>query len=240
MRILIIMIFSIAFFASCNSGNEKSTQSNTSPSLSSLHFEVKEVLQTSSYSYLFVEENNNEYWMAVSRLEVNVGDDFYYETGLEMLDFKSKELDRTFDRILFVDKISTVPILPKQNKLSGKTTTIEPKHNHDTKNVTIKPIEGGITIAELYKNRDQFDGKRILIKGQVVKVNSKIMGKNWVHLQDGTKDGDNYDLTITTQEELKVDDVVTFEGLVTLNKDFGHGYSYELIVEEAILVINKI
>jgi len=240
MRILIIMIFSIAFFTSCNSSNEKSTQSNTSPSLSSLHFEVKEVLQTSSYSYLFVEENNNEYWMAVSRLEVNVGDDFYYETGLEMLDFKSKELDRTFDRILFVDKISTVPILPKQNKLSGKTTTIEPKHNHDTKNVTIKPIEGGITIAELYKNRDQFDGKRILIKGQVVKVNSKIMGKNWVHLQDGTKDGDNYDLTITTQEELKVDDVVTFEGLVTLNKDFGHGYSYELIVEEAILVINKI
>jgi len=225
------MVLGLALLTSCNSGSNQTEQSNKNTS--SRHFEVKEILQTSGYTYLFVEEKSQEYWMAVSRMDVKVGDDFYYESGLEMLDFNSKELDRTFDRILFVDKISTVPILPQKKKSSGMTV-IE-KEDKGAKNVSVEPAEGGITIAELYKNRTQYNGKRVLIKGQVVKVNSKIMGKNWVHLQDGTKDGDNFDLTLTTQEEVQLDQVVTFEGTVTLNKDFGSGYSYELIVEEATL-----
>lgn len=236
MRLLMIMVLGLALLTSCNSSSKQSEQSNST--ISSRHFEVKEILQTSSYTYLFVEEKGQEYWMAVSRLEVKVGDDFYYETGLEMLDFNSKELDRTFDKILFVDKISTVPILPHQEK-SSEMTVIEKEEVKGVKDISVDPAQGGISIGELYKNRTQYEGKRVLIKGQVVKVNSKIMGKNWVHLQDGTKDGENFDLTITTQEEVKVDDVVTFEGLVTLNKDFGAGYSYELIVEEARLSNNN-
>ena len=231
MRLLMIMVLGLALLTSCNSSSNQTEQSNENTS--ARHFEVKEILQTSGYTYLFVEEKSQEYWMAVSRMDVKVGDDFYYESGLEMLDFNSKELDRTFDRILFVDKISTVPILPQKKKSSGMTV-IE-KEDKGAKNVSVEPAEGGITIAELYKNRTQYNGKRVLIKGQVVKVNSKIMGKNWVHLQDGTKDGDNFDLTLTTQEEVQLDQVVTFEGTVTLNKDFGSGYSYELIVEEATL-----
>jgi len=75
----------------------------------------------------------------------------------------------------------------------------------------------------------------VLIKGQVTKVNRAIMEKNWVHLQDGTGDSGGFDLTVTTQEQVNVGDVVTFEGKITLNKDFGAGYSYEVIMEQAKL-----
>jgi hypothetical protein len=61
------------------------------------------------------------------------------------------------------------------------------------------------------------------------------MNRNWVHLQDGTWDGDHYDLTVTTQDAVKPGDVVTFSGTVTLNKDFGAGYVYEVVIEDAKL-----
>jgi hypothetical protein len=74
------------------------------------------------------------------------------------------------------------------------------------------------------------------MKGQVVKVNDEIMDKNWVHIQDGTADGDHFDLTITTLEKVAVGEVATFEGTIALDKDFGYGYAYELIMEDAKLV----
>jgi hypothetical protein len=62
------------------------------------------------------------------------------------------------------------------------------------------------------------------------------MGKNWVHLQDGTgkagpKKTATNDLLVTTQEVVEVDDVVTFQGMIVLKKDFGAGYSYEVLME---------
>ena len=74
------------------------------------------------------------------------------------------------------------------------------------------------------------------MKGQVVKVNEEIMGKNWIHIQDGSGSAADFDLTITTVEKVKVDDVVTFEGTISLSKDFGAGYFYEVIMEDAKLV----
>ena len=93
--------------------------------------------------------------------------------------------------------------------------------------------EGGITIGELFSNKDSYANKTVLIKGQVTKVNRAIMGKNWVHLQDGTSGSGNYDLTITTQDEVSPGDVVTFEGKIALNKDFGAGYAYDVLMEDA-------
>ena len=69
--------------------------------------------------------------------------------------------------------------------------------------------------------------------GKCVKVNPMIMGRNWIHLQDGS--GDNLDLTITTTENIPVGHVITLEGTIALNKDFGAGYKYDIIMEEAVL-----
>ena len=100
----------------------------------------------------------------------------------------------------------------------------------------VTPAAGGITIAEIYAKKDSYAGKSVKIKGEVVKFNAEIMGKNWLHIQDGTKNNADFDLTITTSDVVKVGDIVTFEGVVAVNKDFGAGYSYDVIVEEGKLL----
>lgn len=232
MKFLFVVFVGIVLLSSCNQKNnryEQSTDTSTSH-----HVIVKELLQTSSYSYLYVAENEQNYWMAVSRIDAKVGDDLYYEDAMEMKDFKSKELDRTFERILFIQNISNVPLNSKSssqvslNHSKEKTTEL----NED---IQVEPAPDGITIAELYKNRNNYRDKKVVVRGKVVKINNNIMNQNWVHLQDGTDDSGNYDLTITTQETLNVGDVVTLVGTVALNKDFGAGYSYDLIIEGAYL-----
>jgi len=59
------------------------------------------------------------------------------------------------------------------------------------------------------------------------------MGKNFVHIQDGTGSAGTNDLTITTQDVVRVGDQVVATGVVTVARDFGAGYSYPLILEEA-------
>jgi hypothetical protein len=102
--------------------------------------------------------------------------------------------------------------------------------------IKVKPIEGGITIAELYAKKDTYAGKTVKIRGEVVKFSAEIMGKNWVHLQDGTNNNGSFDITFTTNDVTKIGDVVTFEGTVTLKKDFGAGYFYEVIIENGKLL----
>lgn len=89
------------------------------------------------------------------------------------------------------------------------------------------------TIQALYAGKETFKGQRIEIKGKVVKVNPGIMGKNFFHIQDGSGKSPENDLTVTTQDEVRVGDEVVVHGLVSVNRDFGAGYSYPLILEEA-------
>ena len=102
----------------------------------------------------------------------------------------------------------------------------------------MKAIEGGIRIGELFENKQLYAGKKIKIKGEVTKFSMAIMGKNWVHFQDGTSYEGVYDLMITTQENVQVGDVVVFEGVISLDKDFGAGYFYAIILEDAVLNSN--
>ena len=100
----------------------------------------------------------------------------------------------------------------------------------------VEPVEGGTTIAELFNNRQAYGGQVIKVKGIVVKYSEAIMKKNWVHIQDGTRDQGEFDLAITTSDECALGDEVGFEGMITLDKDFGYGYSYDVIMEDAKLV----
>ena len=95
-------------------------------------------------------------------------------------------------------------------------------------------IEGEIWRAE--STKDISKGKKVKIRGEVVKYSEAIMNTNWVHIQDGTSFNDKYDLTITTKMAANVQDIVTFEGVVVLNKDFGYGYFYEVLIENAAIV----
>jgi hypothetical protein len=98
--------------------------------------------------------------------------------------------------------------------------------------VNVQPCADCITITRLLTDKKSYEGKTIKVKGQVTKFNGGIMGKNWVHIQDGTDYKDGFDLTITTNNTVAVGEIVTFEGKIALDKDFGYGYSYSVIMEE--------
>jgi hypothetical protein len=99
-------------------------------------------------------------------------------------------------------------------------------------NVTVEPCDGCITISNLLSNKKSYSGKVIKVKGKVTKFNPEIMGKNWVHIQDGTEFEGAFDLTITTSTKAVVGETITFEGKIALDKDFGYGYTYNVLMEE--------
>jgi uncharacterized membrane protein YcgQ (UPF0703/DUF1980 family) len=193
---------------------------------------VEEVIQTSQYTYMKVSENGAENWIAVNKQEASKGETYYYNQDLEMKNFNSKELNRTFETIYFVQGLSKEPIIAAvpTPATQGKSVGVKKE------GISVAPADGSISIAGLYAKAADYAGKTIKMKGQVVKVTNEVMGKNWIHIQDGTGDSGNFDLTITTHDQAKVDDVVTFEGTISLKKDFGYGYFYEVIMEDAKLV----
>ncbi|MEN8199647.1 MAG: DNA-binding protein [Thermodesulfobacteriota bacterium] len=93
----------------------------------------------------------------------------------------------------------------------------------------------GYTVSDIFAKREELNGKKVAIKGKVVKFSPMIMGRNWIHLQDGSGDPMNntHDLVVTTTEQVKAEDVITVEGVLAADKDFGAGYRYDAIVEEA-------
>jgi hypothetical protein len=167
---------------------------------------------------------------------VKVGETYYFDKALQMNNFYSKELDKTFDVIYFINEINSKiepgTIIARPEAHSGKIQSSQ-------KEIKIVKTEGELTIADLFKNRLKYAGTKVRIKGLVGKVNKAVMGKNWIHLQDGTNFSGNFDLTITSQDMANTDEIATFEGLISLNKNFGSGYFYELIMEDAIKIDTK-
>ncbi len=102
--------------------------------------------------------------------------------------------------------------------------------------LTIEPVQGGVTLAELFTNKKDYSGKTVKIKGKVTKVNPEIMGKNWIHIQDGTMSDGQFDLTITSDFVPEIGSILTLEGKIALDKDFGYGYTYQVLMEEAKIV----
>lgn len=97
------------------------------------------------------------------------------------------------------------------------------------------------TVSEIHGLRFDLDGKEVVVRGEVIKVSSGIMGKNWIHIQDGSgsEDAGDYDLTVTTLDEASLGDIVVVTGRLAAERDFGHGYRYDVIIEDAKLVREK-
>jgi hypothetical protein len=219
---------------SCMTGHKK--PDNLAPNAHMV--KAEEVIQGSSYTYLRVTDEGNEYWMAINRMEIKEGGIYYWSDGMPMKNFTSKELKRTFPDIFFVNDFTDQPItqsgpMPHQAAApSGRQQVPEQQ------GIKVVKAEGGITIAELYAGKADWAGKKVKISGVVVKYSPQIMDRNWVHLQDGTKSGNSYDLTITTTDSVEVGAVLIFEGMIALDKDFGAGYFYDVIMEQGKTVSN--
>jgi len=229
-QLILITALLVTIF-SCNS-NSNSGDANLLPNAHKI--KAEEVIQGTRYTYVRVSSEGNDYWIAINKADVKEGDTYYWSAGTEMNNFTSKELQRTFPSIFFVQDFTDQPITatsgPQQmtsSPMAGKVQAPE------YQGIVVPKAPGGITIADLYGKKDAYNGKSVKVCGKVVKYSAGIMNKNWVHIQDGTRAGDKFDLAITTLDSVKVGDVVIFEGVIALNKDVGAGYFYDVIMENA-------
>jgi len=193
---------------------------------------VKTVEQVPSYTYLQVKAKGPAYWVALPTTEIAVGSVITYRGGGLMKDFHSKELDRTFKEIWFLDGLEGDS--PSGMGMMSESTQGS-KVNVEKLNTSVA-VEGSISIGEIFADPGKFDGKTIIVSGEVAKFNPAIMERNWIHVQDGTEFEGKYDLTVTSSESFEVGQVVSLQGVIALNRDFGYGYSYEILLENATAV----
>jgi hypothetical protein len=233
----ILLLGFIVFSTSCvkNKNGQPVATSQVQSNIKS--FEVQEVIQTSSYTYMKVTENSVDKWVAVSRMDAAKGDKYYYDSELQMTNFHSKELDRDFETIYFINTVSSSPLAGHSTGTAPAASM--PSHSgkaavKQSSGITLEKESGELTIAQIFENPDNYANKEVEIRGVVVKVNKQVMGKNWIHIQDGSKFNDRFDLTITSQNLPEINDEVTFKGTIILNKDFGAGYFYDVIMEDGV------
>ncbi len=245
---LIKLLFIALVVVSCNNQGTNQQNSGTeadyTQALSRMNagvhsVEVLEAETSGSYTYLRLKENGKEFWAAVGARKVNVGETYYYKSSMEMKNFESKSLGKVFESIWFIDEFTQ----DKPQPAGEATMEDQSNHQHtaaaDThEKISVEPAKDGYSLAQIFQMKSDLEGKEITVRGQVVKVNPEIMKTNWVHIQDGTSYNNMFDLTITTNDELdfKLGDVVTFKGKLSLNKDFGYGYKYDFLIENAKLL----
>lgn len=195
---------------------------------------VKTVEQVSNYTYLEIKAKGPAYWVALPSMEIAVGSVISYREGGLMKDFYSKELDRTFAEIWFLDGLEGDDPSGTGMGMMGESTQGSKVNVEKLK--TNVAVEGSTSLAEIFADPAKFDGKTIVVSGEVAKYNPAIMERNWIHIQDGTEFEGKYDLTVTSSEAFEVGEVVTIQGTIALNRDFGYGYSYEVLLENATAV----
>jgi hypothetical protein len=198
--------------------------------------EVAETMDASNYTYLRVKSARGDVWVATGKVKVAVGDKVVVPLESEMRDFHAPLLKRDFPVIYFVSAISregepTPPPMAVGHGMGSAPSAPQAP----VKVEPVAPPAGGSSIADVWANRAKLAGKTVTVRGTVVKFNGGILDRNWLHVQDGSgkaADGTN-DLTVTTDAVVKVGDVITVTGAVAVDKDFGSGYAYALMLEKA-------
>jgi hypothetical protein len=226
-----LVVALIVTFTACENKNE---EANANLPEGTHKIEVADFAQTPNYTYIKASENGNEYWIAVTKMQPEKGQTFYFSKSMEMKNFKSEALNRTFESVLFVQDISPTPPTPPS---SQKPVTHPQVFSQTKQDVKIEPLKDGKTIEQIYDQRNNLNGETVKVKGQVVKFNPHIMGRNWIHIQDGTGSNNNFDLMITSADSVKTGDVVVVEGTVEINQDFGAGYSYPVLLSNASIKV---
>ncbi|WP_432822753.1 GW dipeptide domain-containing protein [Trichloromonas sp.] len=201
---------------------------------------VVETMNAAGYTYVQVDTGSEKFWAAAPEFQVAVGDTVAVPEGMPMPNYHSKTLNRDFDLVYFVPAIMAggaegaaggMMAAPAGELPSGHPAIGAPKAD-DIDLTGIVKVDGGKSIEEIFAGKAELAGQQISVRGKVVKFSAEIMGKNWIHLQDGTGGEGTNDLTITTNAMAKVGDTVVVSGTLTTDKDFGHGYQYDLIIED--------
>lgn len=231
MKALYLVLALLFLFFAC-SGEENKDPNDTSEEFKNEPHIAKVVdkLTSNNYNYLQVTENKETFWIAVPTMEIEVGETVYFSKFMIMKDFESKNLDRTFETVLFVDdarKSSTPDDIKKAHSTAMSSEKLD---------IKIDPVSGGKTVQQIYSEKSSLDGEIVKVKGKVIKYNHQIMKRNWIHIQDGTGSENDYDLVITSNDEVKVGDIIVADGKLAIDKNFGAGYFFTVIIEDAKIV----
>ena len=203
---------------------------------------VLEAKEASPYTYLRLKTAKGETWAAVNKANVKTGSEVTIENAMVMRNFESKSLKRTFDTIVFGTLAGTAgaaaasapaptpPAAGDLGKIHGgiaKTTDVE------VAKVAKAEGKNGRTVAEVHSERVALKDKPVAIRGKVVKVTPNVMGRNWIHLRDGSGSAaeSSDDLLVTSKDKPNVGDVVVAKGVVRTDVKLGSGYAYKVLVE---------
>lgn len=236
---------------------EMPAQSSTHQTSATLSGKVLQTINSGGYSYInLLKSNGEKIWVAVKETRITVGDQMSFMEGLVMNNFESKTLKRSFDKIIFSNGI-----IPQPEKASSKSAPkdlsvpVIPKNTGSRKNKAVVlgsksavPSKGKIsvakaqgpnayTIAQAYKNSTTLNKKMVTIRGKVVKASTGIMKRTWIHIQDGTgsQAKGTHNLVCTTGSTANVGDIITVKGTLAKDRDFGYGYRYNVIIEDAVI-----
>lgn len=194
-----------------------------------LNGEIVETMNAAGYTYILLDTGAEKIWVAASETRVEAGQRVSVPGGQVMTGFSSKTLNRSFDKIVFASGIYPEGSLDKtaaqgHGKVgSGRTVATDAHVEKVTK------AAGGYSVEEILGQGAALNGQQVTVRGRVVKFSAGIMGTNWMHIQDGTPG----DLAVTTDSVVATGDLVMVEGILSVNKDFGAGYLYPAIIENA-------
>ena len=258
---LLVIVFMMVMISGCKDKTSATSKKSPAPAMMSpeqgvnlqkMSIErrgtVVETMDASRYIFSLLDDGKDKVWVAGPQVKVKVGEQVMVPKGAPMRNYHSTTLNRDFELVYFVPKIVTVDtsdasaseeVPAKMDKseyvpagmMSAKTTDVKIDFSE------LKKAVGGKTVVELYTEKDKLVGKEIKVRGKVVKFSPQIMGKNWIHLKDGTGAEGTDDLTITTDKQVKLGDTILVSGVLVKDKDFGYGYKYNIIVEDATITV---
>jgi hypothetical protein len=214
---------------------------------------VSETMDSGGYTYIYLDTGAEKKWVAMPQIQVEVGQKVELVPGMEMANFTSRTLNRTFDTIIFSPGPFGQAEAPENKGMKaahGGLSLSEMMSSKDmgrSAGAPVPPVKvekasgpDAYTVVEIYEKGVDLNETPVVVRGQVMKVISGVLGKNWIHLQDGTGEAGkgNHDLVVTSQDQPEIGDVVTAKGTLYRDKDFGAGYRYDVIVEDAAVQLN--
>jgi hypothetical protein len=193
---------------------------------------VTETMNAGGYTYAQLDRAGTKLWVAGPETKLEVGSTLGAMTGTMMPKFHSDTLKRTFDEIYFINTfVVAAPAIPNPHSATAAATPAAPAVPIEK----VAPATGGKTVADVFAGKDALAGKPVVVRGKIIKVTSGVLGRNWLHLQDGTGAAGTNDLLVTSQATAKVGDIVVVRGTVATKQDFGAGYRYDVLVENSTI-----
>ena len=252
MKIIMVLFLGLTLVGSVGTVSIAAESPSVGAEGGSIRGTVLETIDAAGYTYMRLKTAKGEIWAAVQKAAVKKDSDVTITNAMAMNNFESKTLKRKFDVIFFGTlgpatgaAAESPPFAPghgapvdrrAQEAVAGPHASLGDAPA-GTGEIKVKKAEGpeGKTVSEIYAAKASLKDAPVAVRGKVVKYNPGVMGKNWIHLRDGSGSNEkkDNDLTVTTSDSTEVGAVVLVKGKVHLDRDFGSGYVYPVIIEDA-------